>query len=296
MTGRTTWWAKDAAWHRRELVVELGEEFGPAGPNVLDVLSAWAQEQRAGGLVRGGFRTLAREAFVTVSDAESIVSRSVAIGALDDLARDDDGRRFTCRVSGWRADADRGRAAIRMADMRADAGDSPPQEASETPEQTVADRDVLRPVTPSALPDQTRPDVKEEANASSSSEFAKATPDQIRLCRLLAELVRERDPKAKPDPESAGWLRPMRLLLADREGDTAEVERVLRWSQAHPFWQTNVLCPEKLRKQFSALTIKMKAAPIRAAVDTAAPTRWQERARQWAIEDGDLIPGEEKVA
>jgi hypothetical protein len=102
--GRTSWWPKDAAWHRRELIVELGTEHGPAGPCVMDVLSSWAQEQRAGGAVRGGFLILAREAFVSREDAQAVVEHAGRIGALDDVEVDDDGRRFACRVSGWQAD------------------------------------------------------------------------------------------------------------------------------------------------------------------------------------------------
>jgi hypothetical protein len=146
--GRTTWWPKDAAWHRRELIVELGEEFGAEGPLVVDVLCAWAQEQRAAGTVRGGFRTLAREAFVTVSHAQSILARATEIGVLDDLECDPDGRRFTCRVSGWKADQDRGRAAVRQAGKRNPSEDSG--------EQSVTERDEFGSVTASALPNLTK--------------------------------------------------------------------------------------------------------------------------------------------
>lgn len=158
MSGRTSWWAKDAAWHRRELIVELGEEFGAEGPMVVDVLWSWAQEQRSAGEVRGGFRILAREAFVTVCHAEFIVAKAAEIGAIDDLEIDADGRRFTCRVSGFRADQQRGRAAWRQAEKREIAGDS-----SETPpeteqKQSVTERDKALHVTPRHTKAPTRPD------------------------------------------------------------------------------------------------------------------------------------------
>lgn len=139
--GRTTWWPKDAAWHRRERIVELGDKHGPSGPMVLDVLSSWAQEQRSAGVVRGGFRSLAREAFMTVDVLHGILRHAGEIGAVDELVFDADGRRFTCRVSGWDADQARGRAAIRQAERRA---------VHVTPE-----RDMSRSVTLSALPNQT---------------------------------------------------------------------------------------------------------------------------------------------
>lgn len=183
MSGRTSWWAKDAAWHRRELQVELGEEHGPAGPMVLDVLSSWAQEQRAGGQVRGGFRILAREAFIQPDLAKAVVEDAARIGALDDLEVDEDGRRFTCRVSGFRADQQRGRAAWRKEAQRerdadeAEDGTDGANGASEDralPEDhgdAVTDRDTSRAVTERPPPDQTRP-------SSLRSERAGARDDQ----------------------------------------------------------------------------------------------------------------------
>lgn len=156
--GRTTWWPKDAAWHRRERVVALGAEFGPAGPMVLDVLSAWAQEQRAGGTVRGGFRILAREAFVDLGDAESIVGRAAEFGALDDLDVTVGHGQFTCRVSGWSADQERGRAAVRKATQRAGShGESRPDHQLETEAPATAPVES-RSVTPGTQPDLTKPD------------------------------------------------------------------------------------------------------------------------------------------
>ena len=164
MTGRTSWWAKDAAWHRRELIVELGDEHASAGPNVMDVLSSMAQEQRAGGAVRGGFRTLARESFCSPEKARAVVEMAAAIGALDDLEIDPDGRRFTCRLSGWTADQERGRATFRKAAERDKAGSD-----------VTGCHGESRQVTPSALPDQTRPD--QEGQAATPQRSRASQPD-----------------------------------------------------------------------------------------------------------------------
>jgi hypothetical protein len=79
--------------------------------------------------------------------------------------------------------------------------------------------------------------------------------EERRLCALLAELIVQRDPKSKAPlfADKPRWLTSMRLLIADRGGDVAEVERVLRWCQADPFWQSNVLSAPKLREQFEQL-------------------------------------------
>jgi hypothetical protein len=265
--GRTSWWPKDAAWHRRELIVELGTEHGPAGPCVMDVLSSWAQEQRAGGAVRGGFLILAREAFVSREAAQAVVEHAGRIGALDDVEVDDDGRRFACRVSGWQADQDSGRAAFRKAAERARRG-------RDMSQPDPPDRDESRSVTPSSLPDQTR----EEGTTSVEPRLDEPDPEVARLCHLLAELIAINDPKAasRVKPASRRWLTAMRLLIADRGGDVVEVERILRWSQTDPFWQTNILSPTKLREQFTQLLLRSRGQHLRAV---STPERDERRAR-----------------
>jgi hypothetical protein len=171
--GRTTWYARDAAYLRRELIVELGEEHGPGGVTVMDVLCEWAQQQGGPdgtGEIRGGWRSLSREAFVSVDQAKAIVEHAGEIGAVDDLAVDADGRRFSGRVSGWQADQHRGRAAFRKRRSRAEADDrradeapddppaeSPPGGTSHSPAgQVTPGVTESRSVTESSLPDQTR--------------------------------------------------------------------------------------------------------------------------------------------
>src|SRR4051812_42308069 len=100
--GRTTWWPCDAAEHDRELIVEMGEEYGAAGPYLLRVMKDLAQQQRDSGRVRTGFRVLRTKCFVkSTEEARAIVEFGAQIGLLDDLDIDDDGRRFVCRISGW---------------------------------------------------------------------------------------------------------------------------------------------------------------------------------------------------
>lgn len=187
MSGRTTWWARDAAMHDRELVVELGEEFGPAGPYLLAVLHDLAQQQRlddVAGVVRTGFRVLARKVFADADEVRRIVEHAARIGALDDLVIDEDGRRFTVRVSGWKADQERGRAAWRKADQRARDADSgaPPSPGSGPGEPygpTVTERDMSRRV-PECLhtrPDQTRPEEERQGRVSAPAAVADQDPD-----------------------------------------------------------------------------------------------------------------------
>lgn len=124
------WRAKDAGWWRRERVVELGQEFGAAGPAALDWLESEAKAQNDGGRVRTGWRALAHSAFLKdAEEARTVVMFAVEIGALDDF--EEAGRGFVVRVSGFHADQAKGKNALRMAANRADAqDDTDPHEPS----------------------------------------------------------------------------------------------------------------------------------------------------------------------
>ena len=83
---RTTWRAKPCGWRDRERVVALGDEFGSAGPLVLDVLEEFAKEQRDGDRVRTGLRALVRGAFLQrgsegIEQAGEIVRFAGRVGA-----------------------------------------------------------------------------------------------------------------------------------------------------------------------------------------------------------------------
>lgn len=226
--GRTTWWPKDAAWHRRERIVALGEEFGSAGPNVMDVLSAWAQEQRAGGNVRGGFRILAREAFVDTAEARRIVERAAAIGALDDLDVTVSHGQFVCRVSGWSADQERGRAAVRKADSRSGShgesrSDHQSQSGNPDPGETES-----RSVTPGTQPDPTRPN--QETETPPTPPEGGRERDRQRYEEQITAWAEHHFPAA--DPRRVAALAAM--LAAGPEPVTAEGMR--EYGRQHPVW------------------------------------------------------------
>lgn len=136
--GRTYWWAKDAAWWRRERIVELAEEFGPAGPAVIDWLSCEAKAQNDNGWVKTGYRSVGRGCFVEPVTVGHVVSRAVALCLLDEFTEDDG--RFTCRISGWQHDQQRVEATLRKRVQRT-------REASKDGESEDASHDTSRDVT-----------------------------------------------------------------------------------------------------------------------------------------------------
>ncbi len=156
VNGRTVWWAKDAGWWRRERIVELGEEFGPVGPAVIDWLACEAKAQNAGGVVKTGYHAIARGVFADVSTVRPVVSRSVPLGLLDDFVEAD--RVFTCRISGWTAEQARARETVKKAGQRAsqpNGPDDPPANAgtpSEGPNGTPPPCPALSPVVPESPP------------------------------------------------------------------------------------------------------------------------------------------------
>src|SRR6185312_2449152 len=115
--GRTIWRARDTHWREREWIVILGEEFGAAGPAVIDYLEDQAKLQNDGGRVKTGPRAIARGSFVDVVTVGHVLSRSVTLGLLDEF-EDRDGR-FTCRVTWFAADQGKAMAANRKAKQRA---------------------------------------------------------------------------------------------------------------------------------------------------------------------------------
>jgi hypothetical protein len=85
-------------------------------------------------------------------------------------------------------------------------------------------------------------------------------PELLSLCQMLASGVLLNDPKAKPNPESKGWLDAARLLI-DLDGRPGEeVERVIAWSQADSFWRPNIQSMPKLRDKYSQLLLRMNGS------------------------------------
>jgi hypothetical protein len=153
--GRTVWWAKDSGWWRRERIVELGEEFGAAGPAVIDWLSCEAKAQNDGGVVKAGYRTVARGCFVELVTVRHVLSRAVQRDLLHDFTEADGA--FTCHLSGWAKDQERGRAAARKAAARDRANDVPEPFFHPAPgsRSTRSGKGLSRSVTPRRLQDRT---------------------------------------------------------------------------------------------------------------------------------------------
>lgn len=126
--------------------------------------------------------------------------------------------------------------------------------------------------------------VKEPSSVSSAVADETPRPDVAKLCHVLADLIRDRDPKAKIAPDGVRWRDAARKLV-DLDGRTPEeVERVIRWSQADHFWHKNVMSMESLRRQFDRLWAEMHAAGPKTPGPIAPPAEFAKYDRRPARE------------
>lgn len=158
----------------------------------------------------------------------------------------------------------RARDAARKAKVRADSNGSPANVRADSERNPEGVRDV-------------RVEVEEKKNCSRGKtaletpfssgrgapdkEDEKATDDDRRLCRLLAEQMIARNPKEKVKSRSQ-WLRQMRLLREKDGNSPEEIERVIRWLFSDPsktanFWADVIRSSDNLREHFPTLWQKM---------------------------------------
>lgn len=82
--------------------------------------------------------------------------------------------------------------------------------------------------------------------------------EDLRLAKLLFSLIRQNSPTHK-QPNIDNWANDVRKIR-ELDGRTEEqIEIIMRWAQQDDFWQSNILSPAKLRKQFDALVIKARS-------------------------------------
>lgn len=128
-----------------------------------------------------------------------------------------------------------------------------------------------RPVTAASRRDVTvghgdvTPTEKEKERDSSSTKNSSVAdaptekvvdPEHLRLSHLLAELMLANDDRVKVDPDGKRWLDAIRLLNTADKRTVAEIEQVIRWSQADEFWKANIHSAPTLREKFPKLLAK----------------------------------------
>lgn len=103
------------------------------------------------------------------------------------------------------------------------------------------------------------------------------SPVEMKLSQNLLDQILSRKPNFKL-PNMAVWAREMEKLMRIDRRTEQEVSSVIAWSQADSFWQNNILSPDKLRKHFDKLELKMR--------QTSAPQRARRAIPRVIAEDG----------
>lgn len=129
-------------------------------------------------------------------------------------------------------------------------------------------------------------EVRREAKASMSAAPTTTnvpSPDVVELCQQLATGIKANDPKSKVASSSHRWEEDMRLLVRDRDGDVAEIARVIGWCASDDFEKKVVLSPGKLRKRFTSLLLKSQKSNVTAL--RVAPGQKHSEGQQWSSDD-----------
>lgn len=95
------------------------------------------------------------------------------------------------------------------------------------------------------------------------------TDKDLKTAEWIFSRVRNVSPTAK-QPTWASWANDIRLMRDALDISHQEICRVFNWANKDQFWQTNILSPSKLRKQWDTLSAKMLQQPNHSPVHSAA--------------------------
>ncbi len=82
------------------------------------------------------------------------------------------------------------------------------------------------------------------------------TSNEFQLSKYLFEFIRKNNPKAK-EPNFQTWSKEFDLMIRRDKREVQEIKDLINWSQNDSFWYKNILSPQKLRKQYDQLIVKM---------------------------------------
>jgi hypothetical protein len=79
----------------------------------------------------------------------------------------------------------------------------------------------------------------------------------VQIAKWIHERLVAINPSQK-EPNFKAWANTLRLMQEVDKRQMDEVIKVFTWANSDPFWQSNILSPDKLRKKFDDLVIKSK--------------------------------------
>lgn len=104
---------------------------------------------------------------------------------------------------------------------------------------------------------ETSTDTKVKKNSSKRGKRVFNDDDvEMKLVNHMISLIRQNDPKFKK-PNIQTWCDSIRLTIEQDNRTPEEIKTVMEWAQNDNFWNSKILSPVKLRKQFSTLFVQM---------------------------------------
>ncbi len=120
---------------------------------------------------------------------------------------------------------------------------------------------------PYTLPNTLSDTLSNTVGDTNKKEKEKDTPNKIgypedsksyKLSCFFLQIILDRKPDFKK-PTLQKWANTFDLMIRIDNRNPDRIAQVIEWSQKDPFWKNNILSPDKLRKQFDNLELKMEA-------------------------------------
>ena len=122
----------------------------------------------------------------------------------------------------------------------------------------------VKPNTTTSVNNDTETSVKTDTHKRKNKIKYNKNSDEFRLANQLLELLLKKNPMHdKPDLQELASCVDEMIRLDNRE--VSDIEAVVGWCQSSDaeetgFWNSNVICTEKLRAEFDQLLLKVKAS------------------------------------
>ncbi len=119
--------------------------------------------------------------------------------------------------------------------------------------------------------------VKEEVKVNESKinvpNNHKFSGEDFALAEWMFEKILQVADKTKK-PDLGKWAEVIRLMRERDKYSLDEIKKIFLWANADQFWSTNILSPDKLRKQFARLSALARQTPkVAAFAEYHAPRR-----------------------
>lgn len=126
-------------------------------------------------------------------------------------------------------------------------------------------------------------DYKKNKVKESKERYKQVAPDVAELVDIFLKKILERKPDFKKPSSLDKWHDAMDKIIRIDCRSKESILAMILWIHDDPFWKTNILSPEKLRKQFDQIQIKMSSQKESDA---------SRKNRDWAVSMKDQFPEE----